>query len=304
VSVIIPARDAEAGITAAVESALDQPEVLEVVVVNDGSIDHTAEVVTRLAARDRRVTIVNPTGAPVGPGAARNAGAKVTRSELLAFLDADDVFLPGAFTEALPQFTDRGVDLVVSRLETHYLDPEQDPLAPPCDPGPLSARDWLKVLCRGETGIPVCAALVRKRAFQGVGGFSEALPLGQDLVLWIKLACMSRLAVSRSLRPIAIYQRHGRNRSHVGGRQTVQSGALAFLEAWRWARTSIVHARYATAVLQGAGVRQRQLMARALRGDVVAGTWALRNLLRAPAICANRGFWRGAAIFPVETTAR
>lgn len=294
---IIPARDAEGGVVAAVASALDQPEVAEVIVVDDGSRDQTACLVADLAGRDRRVVCLTPPGAPVGPGAARNAGVAATQGEILAFLDADDVFLPGAFAHALPLLADPGIDIVVSRLETRYVGRAQGPRPAAYDPGPLAAHDWLCILCDGGTGLPVSTALVRRSAFDAVGGFSETLTLGQDLVLWIKLACTSRLAVSPSPQPIAIYWRHGGNRSDVSSGRTVQSGVRAFLEAWRWARSSRVDAQHVTSLLRGAGVRERQLVARALHGDLMAGAWALQNIAREPRLCANRGFWMGASAF-------
>ncbi len=90
VSVVIPAYNAAAVLADTISSALDQTYApLEVVVVNDGSTDETAAVAR---AFGDRVTYVEQANA--GPAAARNAALRVARGELLALLDADDLWMP------------------------------------------------------------------------------------------------------------------------------------------------------------------------------------------------------------------
>ena len=88
ISVVIPVFNGAAYVGQAIESVLDQTLApTEVVVVDDGSSDSTAEVVHRYPVLYRRQT-------NQGPGAARNLGIRESRGELLAFLDADDLWLP------------------------------------------------------------------------------------------------------------------------------------------------------------------------------------------------------------------
>jgi len=88
VAVVIPCYNSATTIEAAVRSALEQSlEVSEVIVVDDGSTDDSAARAGRLGARCLRQ-------ARRGPAAARNAGVRATSAEWLAFLDADDRFLP------------------------------------------------------------------------------------------------------------------------------------------------------------------------------------------------------------------
>jgi glycosyltransferase involved in cell wall biosynthesis len=90
ISVVIPVFNGAAYVTQAIESVLDQTLLpAEVVVVDDGSSDSTAEVVQRYPppVHYRRQT-------NQGPGAARNLGIRESKGEFLAFLDSDDLWLP------------------------------------------------------------------------------------------------------------------------------------------------------------------------------------------------------------------
>lgn len=93
-AVIIAAYNAEATIAAAVRSALGQPEVAEVCVVDDASADGTIAAAEAAAAGDSRLMVLKQR-ANAGPSAARNAAIDATRSPWLCILDADDYLLPG-----------------------------------------------------------------------------------------------------------------------------------------------------------------------------------------------------------------
>lgn len=101
VTVVIPAYNAAASIGDALESVFDQdfPD-LEVIVVDDGSTDGTSDVV---AAFGERVKLVRQSNG--GPGRARNAGIRAARGRLIAFLDADDVWLPGKLPRQVEYFS-------------------------------------------------------------------------------------------------------------------------------------------------------------------------------------------------------
>lgn len=99
VSVIIPAYNAGHYIEVAIRSALDQPETAEVIVVDDGSTDNTFEFCNRLAVSENRLRVLcHPNHANLKPAATRNLGMRSATSEWIAFLDADDRYLPGRFS--------------------------------------------------------------------------------------------------------------------------------------------------------------------------------------------------------------
>ena len=93
VSVIIPAYKAEKYIKATIESVLNQTmEDFEVLVIDDGSPDHQASIVKEVMQKDSRVSyFLKENG---GVSSARNFGYKHAKGEFLAFLDADDLWLP------------------------------------------------------------------------------------------------------------------------------------------------------------------------------------------------------------------
>lgn len=97
VTVIVPAYNAEHCLSAAIESVLGQTyKNLELIVVDDGSTDQTREVVRRYGDQVRYIHQNN-----AGPSKARNSGIRATDSELIAFLDADDVWLPRKIQEQI-----------------------------------------------------------------------------------------------------------------------------------------------------------------------------------------------------------
>src|SRR6267143_847987 len=100
VSIVMPAHNTEAYIAAAIDSALDQTwSDFELLVVDDGSADATAEVAERRAARDSRVTVLRRIRG--GPSAARNSGLSVARARTLALLDSDDLWAQTYLEEQL-----------------------------------------------------------------------------------------------------------------------------------------------------------------------------------------------------------
>lgn len=115
VSAIIPARNEEASIARAVESVAAQPEIAEVIVVNDQSTDGTGEILAELATQIAKLKIINIETLPsgwVGKNYAVAQGAAATRSDWLLFTDADTYHMPGSARRALNDAVDRNAVLV------------------------------------------------------------------------------------------------------------------------------------------------------------------------------------------------
>lgn len=171
VSVITPAYNAAKHIARTIQSALGQSQPpLEVIVVDDGSTDDTAAVVSGFGAAVRLVRKENG-----GPASARNAGARLARGEWLALLDADDWWFPTKLEVQLSLATDPGIGLIHC-LPEHRLDQVPDELSFE----DLWKRNW----------IINSSVLIRRTAFDSLGGFDEAKNLisVEDYNLWMRLA--------------------------------------------------------------------------------------------------------------------
>lgn len=115
VSAIVPARNEEAVIAKCVDSLVAQPEVAEVIVVDDESTDRTAQIVRELAARYPQIRLLASGGPPdgwVGKNYACSVGARQATGEWLLFTDADAEHLPGSTARALENARETGAALI------------------------------------------------------------------------------------------------------------------------------------------------------------------------------------------------
>ena len=121
ISVITPVYNAENFIVQAVESALQFEEVWEIILVEDQSPDNALEVCRNLAEKHDRVKLIqHPDKKNHGAGASRNLGMENATGDFIAFLDADDYFLPNRFDAEKKMFQNPEVDGVYGALGVHY----------------------------------------------------------------------------------------------------------------------------------------------------------------------------------------
>ncbi len=192
VGVVIPTYNRAGYVAQAIQSALDQElpgGSVEVVVVDDGSTDDTADVAARFGSRVRYLRQENRR-----EGAARNNGARLTSAPYLAFLDSDDYYLPGKLATDVRrlQQPDRPA-LVYSRART--VDPAGREIGTRALPTPEGDVFW--ALAR-ESFIPLSTTIVRADAFRACNGFVEdpALSGTADWELWMRLAARWRVGYS------------------------------------------------------------------------------------------------------------
>src|SRR5438105_11769132 len=188
VAAIIPTRDRPVLVVRAIRSALAQSAgSLEVVVVDDGSVE-PLELPSDLAG-DPRVRVVRRPS-PGGSGGARNTGIAQTRAEFLAFLDDDDEWLPGKLERELEVLQAAGDD--VAGIESGWELWRSGRLA--FLHVPRHDRDLPLELLAGPCMVP-SSVVLRRSAFEAVGGFDSTLRRVEDWDLWIRLADEFRFLV-------------------------------------------------------------------------------------------------------------
>jgi glycosyltransferase involved in cell wall biosynthesis len=185
VSVILPVYNREVCVERAVRSVLAQTyRSFELIVVDDGSTDGTRRVLDRFGAAIRVVEQPHS-----GTYAARNHGARHARGELLAFADSDDAWLPHLLMREVPLMQRPEVGLVFGNA-VHVTSPEPGAartgltcfrVSPP-------RRGCVAAQFAWANFVPTCTALVRRRCFDEVGGFSEASEISSDYLMWYRVA--------------------------------------------------------------------------------------------------------------------
>jgi len=169
VSVVIPVFNGAATISRAIASVLAQrfDGEVEVIVVNDGSADSTAEILSGFGERIRVIDQPNR-----GPAAARNAGAAAARGEYLAFLDADDAWLPNKLAATVP-ILDRNPAVVLVFSDAIPVDAGGAPVGESyVTPDTARAPTMADMLERWWPIIP-STAVMRAATFKACGGFVE-----------------------------------------------------------------------------------------------------------------------------------
>lgn len=121
ISVVIPVYNAEKYVLQAVESALKFDEVYEVILVEDQSPDNALQICEELVQKHSRVKLYqHPDKKNHGASASRNLGIEKSTGDFVAFLDADDYFLPNRFDAEKELFKNSEVEGVYGALGVHY----------------------------------------------------------------------------------------------------------------------------------------------------------------------------------------
>lgn len=123
ISVIIPVFNVEDYLGECLDSILNQSvREIEVICVNDGSMDSSLELVKKYAGTDERITVVDQINA--GQSAARNVGISLARGDYLYFMDSDDYLVPGAFERLLTTAREQNTDILYFGAESFFEDKE------------------------------------------------------------------------------------------------------------------------------------------------------------------------------------
>lgn len=217
VSVVMPAYNARPYLEQAIRSVLDQDyPAIELIVVDDGSSDGTPDDAARFGARVRVLRQHN-----AGPAAARNKGMAAARGELIAFLDADDVWLPGKLSAQVRCLREHPAVAIVYGGFLRWCANADGAFAPP--PAPLVAKPALPLVA-GQSGwiytdllfdniVHVITAMVRRPVLDCLGGFDETLRTGEDYDFWLRAS--RQFQAARLNQTLACYRLHAASTTRV-----------------------------------------------------------------------------------------
>ncbi len=212
VSVVIPVYNKRRYLRRALHSVLQQTEQdVEIILVDDGSTDGSLDTVYDI--KDPRIRYVRQSNA--GVSAARNTGVKLSRSPLIAFLDADDAWEP-EFLEAMLALTRRypSAGLYASGYRVQVAG---QPARPARVSGlPLLRRrflskDYFRLSTRGELPISASSVLIPRRVLMEMGGFPEGEGMGEDQHVWWRIC--SRHAFAYDKRYLSTYYQDAAERT-------------------------------------------------------------------------------------------
>lgn len=210
ISVVIPCFNAERYVGATVESVLAQAwPNLQIIIVDDGSSDGSCALVQQ---RFPEVTLIRQ--ANQGVAAARNAGIRRATGEWIAFVDADDIWLPGKLHRQWEQLRDHpGVRMNYTAWEVWQ---SQEPTPPSdlisnlqftaADARWAGASGWIYPELLLDCAVWTSTVMAHRSLFEEVGRFDTSLRIGEDYDLWLRISRVTQIL--RVSQPLALYRTH------------------------------------------------------------------------------------------------
>lgn len=211
ISVVIPLFNKERYVRRALESVCKQTiDKFEIIVIDDGSTDNSYNIAKDF--HDQRISIFYQKN--LGVSAARNKGIKMANSELVAFLDADDSWMPWFLETILrlrSNYPKAGAYATnYELLESNGILHEQKIRTIPPFPWEGILENYFKSAAEGEFPLTASSVCIPKYVFNDVGGFIVGEKHGEDLDMWCKIAL--KYPIAYSTRISAIYHRESDNR--------------------------------------------------------------------------------------------
>ena len=224
ISVVIPLYNKEAHIAEALESVLAQTVLpAEIIVVDDGSTDQGAFVVEEFL--NRGVKLVKQENQ--GVSAARNAGVQEASEAHVAFLDADDFWLPNhleklcELIEEFPKAVLYSTLYYIRRDGSTYLSKSSLPVS-----WAGVVKDFFRTFSEGLSLVNSTTACVKRQALLDIGGFPVGVKRGEDIIVWVRLA-LDNEVVNMAV-PTAVYNQDAVNRTNTLQEQD-PPGSLQYL---------------------------------------------------------------------------
>ncbi len=196
VDVVIPVHNGARYLRKCVGSVLSQTlKPRRVIVVDDGSTDETADVIRSLKESNSAV-MLHSMGGNFGVAAARNAGIKRSDAPFIAFIDADDIWMPNKLLLQMEVFKTARRPLGFVHSSYFLIDDAGHALALQGESAPplLSGNVFSRLLREGNIlSGSASSVLIRREVLDAAGLFDDQLYYGEDLDLWLRLAAISEV---------------------------------------------------------------------------------------------------------------
>lgn len=198
ISVVIPLYNKEQSIASTLQTVLKQTyQDFEIVIVNDGSTDHSVEEVAKVP--DPRIRLIHQSNA--GVSAARNRGIAEARGEFVAFLDADDEWNPD-YLKTQYKLTQKYPECSVFACNYEFKDAQGKVTPTIIRKLPFKGEDgilsnYFEVASCSHPPLWTSAVMVKKNAIQSIGGFPIGIKSGEDLLTWARLAVNGKIAYAK-----------------------------------------------------------------------------------------------------------
>lgn len=218
ISVVTPCYNAQRFIGQTIRSVLDQTyQDFEVIVVDDGSTDRSSQIVQQFS--DARIQLLSQTNG--GPAKARNTGVRAAAGEFLAFLDADDLALPHRFASQLAILE---ADPQLSVVGSGYVWIDENGAQLPWPHHSWQHAPDLNDLASWLVDCPFVpsATMLRRQAWEDVGGFDEELVGPEDWNFWMRLVITGHLMTWQQ-EVVCLYRRSANSLSENADRMSVNS---------------------------------------------------------------------------------
>jgi glycosyltransferase involved in cell wall biosynthesis len=210
VSVVIPVYNCERFIEKTIASVIAQPEVTEIVVVNDGSTDGTELLLEQLQKQNSILKIYHHQNKlNKGRSASRNLGLKMAKGNYIAFLDADDFYLKNRFVNDRNIFQEnKKCEGVYNAIGVHFYREathlEKDRLELYTVSEKIKSEELFEILLSGKKGhFSIDGLTVKKSVFDSIGFFNESLMVSEDTDVFWKMALKCQLETGIIDKPVA-----------------------------------------------------------------------------------------------------
>jgi teichuronic acid biosynthesis glycosyltransferase TuaG len=210
----MPAFEAEQWIGSSIDSVIKQTfEEWELIIIDDGSTDQTAEICQLYTQRDPRIQYHYQLNGRQGK--ARNLGIKQAKGVYIAFLDADDLWVPEKLERSLDLLAASGADMIsTGAWEWDGSSDLRDCRQKYLEETLYTRENALYPFALGNR-IPLLTVVLRKDALDAVRGFDEdkKLASAEDYDLWIRLL-LAGYRIQSIKEPLAIYRIHPSSSTH------------------------------------------------------------------------------------------